>query len=98
MLLTGDFIDAATAERYGLINQVVEPEQLDQAVQEIATKIAAKLPVAVRMGKELFYKQLNQPLATAYAMANEAITCNFLDQDTLEGVDAFIEKRKPNWQ
>lgn len=98
MLLTGDFIDAATAERYGLINQVVEPEQLDQAVQEIATKIAAKLPVAVRMGKELFYKQLNQPLAIAYAMANEAITCNFLDQDTLEGVDAFIEKRKPNWQ
>lgn len=98
MLLTGYFIDAATAERYGLINQVVEPEQLDQAVQEMATKIAAKLPVAVRMGKELFYKQLNQPLVTAYAMANEAITCNFLDQDTLEGVDAFIEKRKPNWQ
>lgn len=98
MLLTGDFIDAATAERYGLVNKVVAPEELDQAVEAMAAKIAAKLPVAVKMGKELFYKQLNQPLAAAYEMANEAITCNFLDKDTLEGVDAFIEKRAPNWK
>lgn len=97
MLLTGDFIDAATAERYGLVNKVVAPDALDAAVQELAAKIAAKLPVAVRMGKQLFYQQLNQPLDKAYALANEAITCNFMQEQTLEGVDAFLEKRKPNW-
>lgn len=97
MLLTGDFIDAATAERYGLVNKVVAPDALDTAVQELAAKIAAKLPVAVRMGKQLFYQQLNQPLDKAYALANEAITCNFMQEQTLEGVDAFLEKRKPNW-
>jgi enoyl-CoA hydratase/carnithine racemase len=98
MLLTGDFIDAATAKNYGLVNQVVAAEQLDQAVATWATKIAAKPPEAVKMGKALFYKQLNQPLATAYELANEAITCNFYLDDTLEGVDAFLEKRTPNWQ
>ena len=97
MLLSGDFIDAPTAERYGLVNQVVEPQALDAAVQALAEKIAAKLPNAVRMGKQLFYRQLNQPLDVAYQMASETITCNFLAADTLEGVDAFIEKRKPNW-
>lgn len=97
MLLTGDFIDAATAERYGLVNKVVVSDALDTAVQELAAKIAAKLPVAVRMGKQLFYQQLNQPLDQAYALANEAITCNFMHEQTLEGVDAFLEKRKPNW-
>lgn len=97
MLLTGDFIDAATAERYGLVNKVVAPDALDTAVQELAAKIAAKLPVAVRMGKQLYYQQLNQPLDKAYTLANEAITCNFMQEQTLEGVDAFLEKRKPNW-
>lgn len=98
MLLTGDFIDAATAKNYGLVNQVVAAEQLDQTVAAWAAKIAAKPPEAVKMGKALFYKQLNQPLATAYELANEAITCNFYLDDTLEGVDAFLEKRTPNWQ
>ena len=76
---------------------MVEPQALDAAVQALAEKIAAKLPNAVRMGKQLFYRQLNQPLDVAYQMASETITCNFLAADTLEGVDAFIEKRKPNW-
>ncbi|MFZ1343776.1 enoyl-CoA hydratase [Thiothrix eikelboomii] len=98
MLLTGDFIDAATAKTYGLVNQVVAAEQLEQAVVAMAAKIAAKPPAAVSMGKQLFYQQLNQPLAEAYQLANQAITCNFYLEDTLEGVDAFLEKRPPNWQ
>lgn len=98
MLLTGDFIDAATAKSYGLVNQVVAAEQLDQAVASMAEKIAAKPPEAVKMGKALFYKQLNQPLAEAYELANEAITCNFYLEPTLEGVDAFLEKRDPAWK
>jgi enoyl-CoA hydratase/carnithine racemase len=98
MLLTGDFIDAATAKSYGLVNQVVAAEELNQAVALMAEKIAAKPPAAVKMGKQLFYQQLNQPLATAYELANEAITCNFYLDDTLEGVDAFLEKRDPSWK
>ncbi len=98
MLLTGDFIDAATAKSYGLVNQVVPADQLEQAVATMAEKIAAKPPEAVKMGKELFYKQLNQPLAAAYELANEAITCNFYLEDTLEGVDAFLQKRAPTWK
>lgn len=98
MLLTGDFIDATTAKTYGLVNQVVPAEQLDEAVAVMAAKIAAKPPEAVKMGKALFYQQLNQPLATAYELANEAITCNFYLEDTLEGVDAFLQKRDPSWK
>lgn len=98
MLLTGDFIDAASAERYGLVNQVVSAEELDAATYAIAEKIAAKPPQAVQMGKDLFYRQLNQPLAQAYEMANEVITCNFFLEDTQEGVDAFLEKRTPAWK
>lgn len=98
MLLTGDFIDAATACEYGLVNSVVEAEQLDATVLELAEKIASKPPSAIQLGKKLFYQQLNQPLSEAYALANEAITCNMLHEDTLEGVDAFIEKRQPNWK
>ena len=97
MLLTGDFIDAQTAREYGLVNRVVAPEVLDEAVLELAEKIASKPPSAVKMGKELFYQQLNKPLDEAYTLASEAITCNMLLDDTLEGVDAFIEKRKPDW-
>jgi len=98
MLLTGDFIDASTAKAYGLVNQVVPAEQLERAVMTMAEKIAAKPPAAVKMGKELFYKQLNQPLDAAYELANEAITCNFYLEDTLEGVDAFLQKRDPAWK
>lgn len=98
MLLTGDFIDAATAKTYGLVNQVVAAEQLDQAVAVMAAKIAAKPPEAVSMGKQLFYQQLNQPLAAAYELANAAITCNFYLEETIEGVDAFLEKRDPSWK
>jgi len=97
MLLTGDFIDAQTALDYGLVNQVVPADSLDEAVLMLAEKIAEKPPAAIRMGKALFYKQLHQPLDQAYENASETICCNMLHEDTLEGVDAFIEKRAPNW-
>lgn len=97
MLLTGDFIDADTARQYGLVNRVVAPEALDETVLELAEKIASKPPAAIQMGKALFYQQLNKPLDQAYAQASETITCNMLLDETLEGVDAFLEKRKPEW-
>ena len=98
MLLTGDFIDAETALNYGLVNQVVPTDSLDEATITLAEKIASKPPAAVRMGKALFYQQLNQPLESAYQQASETITRNMLLDETLEGVDAFIEKRSPEWQ
>lgn len=97
MLLTGEFIDAETALHFGLLNRVVPPDSLDEATMSLAEKIASKPPAAVKMGKALFYQQLGQSLDAAYYQASETITSNMLLDETLEGVDAFIEKRQPNW-
>jgi enoyl-CoA hydratase/carnithine racemase len=98
MLLTGEMVDAATAREFGLINRVVPPEYLDQVVGKYAQTIAAKSPTAVRMGKQAFYAQLEMGLADAYAHSSRAIVENMLAHDAREGIDAFIGKRKPEWQ
>ncbi len=98
MLLTGDFIDAKTALERGLVNRVVAPEQLDAEVGKLAGAILAKTPVAIGIGKRLFYQQLEQGLAGAYALASEAMACNMVSEDAKEGIDAFIDKRKPEWR
>jgi len=98
MLFTGDFIDAETALDYGLVNQVVAAEELDVAVTALADKICAKSPVALRIGKEMFYKQLAMPLEEAYGYAGERMACNMDSEDAREGIDAFFQKRKPHWQ
>lgn len=98
MLLTGEFIDAATALEWGLVNSVVPAEQLDTEVQRFATLLAAKSPLAVRLGKQLFYRQLEVDLEQAYALAGETMVCNLASYDAKEGIDAFIEKRPPNWR
>jgi enoyl-CoA hydratase/carnithine racemase len=98
MLVTGDLIDAATAVEYGLINRVVPAEGLDAAVAELAEKIAAKTPVAVKTGKGMFYKQLEMGLDEAYGYAGEVMAGNMMAEDVAEGIDAFSEKRKPVWK
>lgn len=97
MLITGEFIDAETASDWGLINRVATPEKLDEEVMSLAGIVAAKTPVAVRTGKRLFYEQIVKDLPAAYDYATEVMACNMMDPDTVEGVDAFIEKRKPSW-
>jgi len=97
MLMTGDFIDAQRAVEWGLLNQCVPVEDLDDAVEQLCSKIIAKPRVAVTTGKNLFYKQLEAPLSEAYSMAGEAMACNMMDRDAKEGIDAFFEKRKPTW-
>ena len=97
MLMTGRFIDAQTAVDFGLINRVVAAENLDSAVTALAQDIASKPRDSVRAGKALFYKQLEQDLSQAYAVAGEAMACNMMFDDTQEGIDAFIEKRQPDW-
>ena len=97
MLLTGDFISAQEAQSRGLVNEVVTAEQLDSATLALAEKIAAKPTSSIRLGKEMFYKQLPMDLADAYAYASERMACNMDSHDAREGIDAFIEKRKPKW-
>lgn len=97
MLVTGDFITAEQALVKGLVNAVVAPEALDDAVQRYVEIILAKPRTAIAMGKKLFYEQLEQPLADAYANAEHTMACNMMDDSALEGVQAFIEKRRPNW-
>lgn len=98
MLLTGDFVDAPTAARLGLVNEVVPDAELAAATHALAEKIAAKTPVAVRLGKKMFYEQLGMDLESAYRFASERMACNMDSEDTREGIDAFIEKREPRWQ
>jgi len=98
MLVTGEFIDAATALDWGLVNRVVPEAELDAAVQELARTIAAKSPVAVRTGKRLFAPQLAAGLDEAYALACEAMAQNLLAEDAREGIEAFFERREPRWR
>ena len=97
MLITGEFIDAHTALQQGLINRVASAEQLDQTLQSLIEAITAKSSVAVRTGKNMFYKQLDMELAEAYEYAAEVMTCNMMADDVSEGIDAFIEKRPAVW-
>ena len=98
MLLTGDFISAHEARARGLVNEVVAPDELESASRALAAKIAAKSAHAIRLGKDMFYKQSSMGLADAYAFASERMACNMDSHDAREGIDAFIQKRKPEWK
>ena len=98
MLVTGDFIDAVEALSKGLINRIAEPENLDATVEALVSKILAKPQVALAMGKELFYMQLETDMAQAYEFASQTMACNMMTEDAAEGIDAFMQKRTPVWQ
>ncbi|MDP2171123.1 MAG: enoyl-CoA hydratase [Rhodocyclaceae bacterium] len=94
MLLTGEFIDAAEAQRRGLVNRVVPAEQLDAAVKLLTDSICAKSADAIAMGKQLFYRQIEMGLAGAYQLAAETMACNMMTKDAVAGIDGFMNKRK----
>jgi enoyl-CoA hydratase/carnithine racemase len=98
MLLTGDFISAATALQYGLVNEVVPAAELEATTLAMAQKIVTRSAHAIALGKDMFYRQLPMELADAYAYASERMTCNMDSHDAREGIDAFIQKRKPEWK
>jgi enoyl-CoA hydratase/carnithine racemase len=97
MLVTGDFLNAQDALKQGLINQIAEPHDLDACTENLIVKILSKPQVALAMGKELFYMQLETGIEKAYEYASQTMACNMMDNTALEGVQAFIEKRKPSW-
>ncbi len=97
MLFTGDFVDAPTALSYGLVNRVVPADQLEAATLELAQKIVSKSATAVRSGKRMFYHQAGLSTEAAYEYAAEIMACDMMSDDATEGIDAFLEKRKPTW-
>ena len=97
MLLLGDKIDSRTAVEHGLINRSVPGKLLNEAVSEVANKIASKSPLTLKIGKEAFYKQLEMPLSEAYEYTSKVMIQNMQARDAEEGINAFIEKRLPVW-
>ena len=95
MLLTGDFIDAMEAKSKGLVNRVVPADALDAEIERLAQSILAKSAIAVRMGKGMFYKQLEMGLVDAYDYAGGVMACNMMSDDAGEGIDAFMQRRPP---
>ena len=95
MLVTGEFISADEALAKGLVNRVVDAAELDAAIGSLLAQIVAKPRVAIAMGKALFYRQLEVGIADAYADAGQTMACNMMDSVALDGVQAFIDKRKP---
>ncbi|MCM2502174.1 enoyl-CoA hydratase [Aureimonas altamirensis] len=98
MLVTGEFIDAARAADWGLVNAAVPDEALDAAVDKLLASILDKSSAAIRHGKALFNRQRGLSLADAYGHASEVMACNMMEADAREGISAFIEKRRPVWQ
>jgi len=98
MLLLGDAIPAGEAKQLGLVNRVVPPAKLEAETRTLAETIAKKSPLVVKIGKEAFYRQLEMPLADAYAYTSRVMTENMLARDAEEGIDAFLEKREPKWE
>jgi enoyl-CoA hydratase/carnithine racemase len=98
LLVTGAFVDAATAVRDGLINRAVAEEQLDAEVTRLAADIIAHPAVAIEAGKRMFYQQLELDMADAYDYAGKVMAENMMADDTREGIAAFLEKRKPAWR
>ncbi|WP_439815823.1 enoyl-CoA hydratase [Zavarzinia sp. CC-PAN008] len=97
MLLTGDAIDAATAERWGLVNRVVAPDVLETATTALARQIASKPAAVVAQGKALFYRQQGLDLPQAYEAASLAMVHGMLAPEAAEGIGAFLARRAPIW-
>lgn len=97
MLVTGAFISADEAKVKGLVNRVVAADSIEAEVESLVAAIVGKPRLALSMGKALFYRQLELGIEAAYTDASKTMACNMMDQSALEGVQAFIDKRKPNW-
>ena len=97
MLLTGDMISAQEAKRISLINECVPENDLKKSVLDLAENISKKSSKIIKIGKEAFYNQLNMNLSDAYEYTSKIMADNILEDDAIEGINAFLEKRDANW-
>ena len=97
MLVTGEFVSADEARTKGLVNRVADADRLDAEVDALAASIVAKPRDSLALGKALFYRQLETGIEAAYADAEKTMACNMMQHAALEGVQAFIDKRPPDW-
>jgi enoyl-CoA hydratase/carnithine racemase len=97
MLLTGELVDAPTAVDWGLVNDVVEPERLGEAVRDLAARVAAASPLTLAIGKRTFHRQLGLDQRQAYDLAAATMVANAATADAHEGITAFLDKRTPKW-
>jgi len=98
LLLLGERIDAHEAQRIGIVNRVVPEAEFDAAVREWAAKLAAKSPVIMRLGKDAMYRQLDMPFEDALDYLRSQLSLAMTTEDIVEGVQAFFEKREPQWK
>ena len=98
MLLTGDFIDAPTAQAQGLVNRVVPAAQLDAEVEKLVQAIVEKPRTAIALGKAVVLQHRELGLEAAYQLAGQTMATNMMDSAAQEGARAFAEKRTPSWK
>ena len=98
MLLLGERVDAEEAQRLGIVNRVVKPEAFDDAVADWASKLAAKSPLLMKLGKDALWRQNDMTLEDAWDYLRAQLTIAFSTEDIQEGVQAFFEKREPQWK
>jgi len=97
MLFTGEMIDAATAIDWGLVNRVVAHEDLESEVQRLVAQITRFSPTVIAIGKDAFYKQIDEDDAAAYEITGPIMSKNAAHQHAQEGMSAFLGKRQPSW-
>ena len=97
MLLSGELFSAEDAYRFGLINKVVPEKQLNTVVQGYAESFASRSTLTLSMGKDAFYRQLDMELEDAYTYSSDVMAKNMMERDAKEGIDAFLQKRRPTW-
>ena len=97
LLLLGERMTAREACEAGLCNKVLPPDQFDDAVRDWAEKLAGKSPLIMRLGKEAMFRQMDMAFLDALEYLHAQLTIALSTDDIVEGVQAFFEKREPQW-